>query len=130
MNVTDGNLYAAPANSDTRWLVVYRRGALWAVFAAIWLAAMPTHSTAVGALGKLGFMAAFLFWCSLDAAFHEKELPHGLALPMVAVLPVSLAIYLCWTRGWAGLFSLCKATGLLIAAGGAAHATAWLLSFL
>jgi hypothetical protein len=115
---------------DVGWLPVYRRGALCAVYVAIGFVALARGHSGVTALAAVGLMAAVLFWCSLDAAIHGKSFPHGLAIPLTATLPVSLAIYLVWTRGWVGLLSFVKAIALAVAAVLVASLEAWLLSFL
>ena len=40
-----------------------------------------------------------LLWCLLDAPLYEKYFEHAFVLPFLVTWPVSLAVYLVWTRG-------------------------------
>jgi len=51
-----------------------------------------------------------LLWCVVDARLHEKYFEHAFAIPFLLTWPVTLAVYLVWTRGGRpGLYSYAAA---------------------
>jgi hypothetical protein len=97
------------------WLVPYRQVALCGVYGMIGVYVLTSGDPRLDLLKPFALIAALLSWCTFDAAIHEKELPHGLVLVSLATFPVTLAVYLIWTRGRRRLLSYAKATALALA---------------
>jgi hypothetical protein len=100
-----------------RELALYRRAAVVAFCTATAdaLIEVSRHHAGHQALAELLAIFALLFWGTLDARMRDKTFHHGWALPFAATWPVSLAMYLVWTRGWRrGLKSYGAILGMMI----------------
>lgn len=107
-------MVAQAADGKFAWMRPYRSLALWGAYAtnaAFWFGGV-TGDTYIQAVAGISCVSALMFWCTLDAHVHGQEFVHGMWIPFMATLPVSLAFYLVWTRGNRGLISYAKALGI------------------
>lgn len=91
-----------------RWALI----AAYVTYAFVQFAGLSGHAV-LELVSQLALMSAFLQWWTLDASLHRKTIHHGVVLPFLATLPVSMAFYLAWTRGWRrGLTAYAKAAAV------------------
>ncbi len=97
--------------SVPEWLETYRQRALVGAYVLLfpWVFAVTTHHRGIDILLEIALGVDVLFWCLLDARIRDKPFQHAFVLPFLATWPISLAVYLGWTRGGQGLVSYAKA---------------------
>jgi len=83
----------------------YRARAVFVAYVllVLWVFAAGGAHGVVASLWQLALGGVVLYGCVLDARLHDKHFEHAFALPLLVTWPVSLAVYLVWTRGSRGV---------------------------
>jgi hypothetical protein len=86
------------------------------VLLGVWMIVVTLGGGHHRLLDNLLFFAVgvdILLWCLLDARLYEKCFEHAFVIPFLLTWPVTLAVYLMWTRGGRlGLYSYAAALAL------------------